>query len=198
MRSPTIKEVARRTGLSEFTVRKNIEVLLPVLPIGDRVAVLEHMLICKERKRGVLGGCLVIDLDEMPANPNAASMEEFLGITQKELWKACKEYERRMKKAKDPHREFGLKKELIQEVAREIMNRNLEWIADHLDPANPFALLSALGNAPQDRPAWVLRLLRRHGFKKVDLSTWVAADNFLTAWVGKFTQEALGMLIKKR
>jgi hypothetical protein len=39
----TIKEVAHKSGVSDCAVKDNIEVLLPLLPIEDRVLVMEYM-----------------------------------------------------------------------------------------------------------------------------------------------------------
>jgi len=39
----TIKEVAERIGVSEGAVRHNIEALLAVLPLRQRILVLEHL-----------------------------------------------------------------------------------------------------------------------------------------------------------
>lgn len=46
----TIKEIAQKTGISEYAVKTNIERLLPLLPIKKRVAVMEYMLYCKQLK----------------------------------------------------------------------------------------------------------------------------------------------------
>lgn len=137
----------------------------------------------------------VLDLDKLPANPSASKGQEFLGVTDDELWQASKEYSKRMKAAKDPHEAFGLNRELIIEVAKEASERNLAWIREHLDKDQPLTLLNHLHKAPRDRPAWVLKLLRRHGFKRVELSVWVAANMFLDKWVEKFGQDALKAVV---
>jgi hypothetical protein len=139
----------------------------------------------------------VLVLDELPADPNAAKATEFLGVTDDEMWEACKEYARRMKGAKDPHAEFGLDREMIVQAADEIIKRNEEFIAERVDRKNPMALLGRLNKAPHDKPAWVLKLLRRHGFERVDLAVWVAADNFLSKWVEKKSMGLAGGLLKR-
>jgi len=48
-----------------------------------------------------------------------------------------------------------------------------------------------------DKPAHVLRLLRWHGFKQVELVVWVAADMFLSKWVEKFGQDMLGKVLAR-
>lgn len=139
----------------------------------------------------------VLDLDKLPVNPVAVDATQFLGVTDEELWEACKEYERRMKATKDPHVEFGLKRDLILEVAGEVSARNLAWMREHLDQSYPSKLLSHLHEAPQDKPAWVLKLLRRHGLKRVELVVWVAADRFLSKWIEKFGQDALSKVLTR-
>lgn len=134
-------------------------------------------------------------LSELPADPSATNGAKFLGVTDDELREACKEYERRMKATKDPHAEFGLKRELIIEVAKEVSGRNLTWIREHFDKHNPMALLGQLRMAPRDKPTWVLKLLRRHDFERIELTVWVAADMFLSKWVEKFGQDALGRVL---
>jgi len=136
-------------------------------------------------------------LSELPADPSATGGTEFLGVTGDELREVCKEYERRMKVTKDSHVEFGLKRELIIEVAKEVSERNLTWIHEHFDKNNPMALLGQLHMAPQDKPAYVLKLLRRHGFERVELVVWVAADMFLKKWVEKFGRDALGKVLAR-
>jgi hypothetical protein len=138
----------------------------------------------------------VLELDKLPVDPDATKIEGFLGVTDNELWGASKEYERRMKKAKDPHAEFGLKCELIIQVAGEVSARNMTWIKEHLDAKNPVGLLGQLYKAPRDKPTWVLQLLRRHGFTRVELPVWVAADVFLGAWVERSGQDVLGSILK--
>lgn len=133
----------------------------------------------------------MLDLAKLPANPSATRGQKFLGVTDDELWDASKEYSRRMKEAKDPHEAFGLKKELIIEIAREASERNLAWIREHLDKSRPMELLNQLYKAPQDRAIFVLRLLRKHGLKQVSLVTWIAADRFLSARVERFGGDAL-------
>lgn len=137
----------------------------------------------------------VLDLDKLPVDSNATKGQEFLGVTDDELWQASKEYSKRMKEAKDPHEAFGLRRELIVEVAMEVSKRNLMWIREHLDRDHPMDLLNHLHKAPRDKPTWVLRLLRRHGFERVELCVWVAADMFLTKWVEKFGRDALGKVM---
>jgi hypothetical protein len=46
----TIKEVSRRVGVSECAVKDNVVNLLVVLPVRERVAVMEYMLYCKRMK----------------------------------------------------------------------------------------------------------------------------------------------------
>jgi len=50
MKPITIKEVSRKTGVSEWAVKKNVVDLLTVMPVGERVEVMEHMLYCKQLK----------------------------------------------------------------------------------------------------------------------------------------------------
>lgn len=138
----------------------------------------------------------VLDLDKLPVNPSASKGQEFLGVTDDELWQASKEYSKRMKEAKDPHEAFGLRRELIIEVAKEVSERNLTWIREHLDKNRPMDLLTHLNKVPRDKPVWVLKLLRRHGFKRVELYVWVAADMFLNKWVEKFGRDVLGAVMK--
>jgi len=47
----TIKKVAAATNTSQFAVKDNVTNLLKVLPVRDRVLVLEHMLESKKRRR---------------------------------------------------------------------------------------------------------------------------------------------------
>lgn len=49
----TIKEIAKRTGLSEYAVRANVVTLFEVLPVEERVRVMEYMLRCRQHRRGV-------------------------------------------------------------------------------------------------------------------------------------------------
>jgi len=139
-------------------------------------------------------GMKTLDLAKLPANPNATKAQGFLGVTDDELWEASKEYSRRMKATKDPHVEFGLRRELIVEVAKEVSERNLTWIREHLDKNHPMELMKHLHMAPQDKPAWVLKLLRRHGFERTKLVVWVAADMFLTKWVEKMGADMVRQL----
>lgn len=136
-----------------------------------------------------------LDLAELPADPSAADGKKFLGVTKDELWEACNEYERRMKEGKDPHEAFGLRRELIIKVAKEVSERNLMWIKEHIDRDRPMDLMRQLHKAPQDEPAQVLRLLRHHGFGRIELCVWVAADMFLAKWVEKFGRDALGRVM---
>ncbi len=48
----TIKEVARKLGISEYAVKKNVENLLPLLPMDERLGVMEYLLYCKRRRHG--------------------------------------------------------------------------------------------------------------------------------------------------
>jgi len=137
----------------------------------------------------------VLELDKLPANPDYTSINDFLDITDEELWEASKEYSRRMKSAKDPYKAFGLKRELIIEVAKEVHQRNLEWIRERFDPENPTAVLGQLHTAPRDAPVQVLRLLRRHGFKRVELYVWVAATSLLSKWRMKVAMETVSELM---
>lgn len=50
MKPLTIKEVSIKTGVSEWAVKKNVVDLLGVMPVGERVEVMEHMLYCKQLK----------------------------------------------------------------------------------------------------------------------------------------------------
>lgn len=52
MKPITIKEVSRKTGVSEWAIKKNVVDLLAVMPVGERVEVMEHMLYCKRLKSG--------------------------------------------------------------------------------------------------------------------------------------------------
>jgi len=194
----TIKDVATKTGVSEFAIKDNAIDLLAVLPVQERIMVMEYMLYCKQHKHEKEAiQTKVIELDKLPANPDATRGQEFLGVTDDELWKACHQYSKRMKATKDPHAEFGLKRELIVEVAKEVSARNLTWINEHLDREHPAELLKQLHKAPSDKPAWVLKLLRRHGFKRIELVVWVAADMFLSKWIEKFGQETLGAVMQR-
>lgn len=143
----------------------------------------------------------VLDLDKLPASQNYSSVNEFLSVNDDELWQACKEWERRVKKTKDSWddqcKEFGLRKELIAQVADEVVMRNAEWLAEKLDRRNPMALLGRLYEAPRDKPAQVLRLLRLHRFKRVELVVWVVADNFLSKWVERKSQELVKAVMDK-
>lgn len=44
----TIKEVARKTGASEYAIKNGVVDLLPLLPMKDQTKVMEHMLECKQ------------------------------------------------------------------------------------------------------------------------------------------------------
>lgn len=134
----------------------------------------------------------LLDLNKLPADPSATDGRKFLGVTDDELREACDEYSRRMKEARDPHEAFGLRRELIIEVAKEVSQRNLMWIREHFDKGRPMGVLKELHKAPQDKAAWTLKLLRRHGFERVELPVWVAADIFLGKWVERFGRDALG------
>ena len=136
-----------------------------------------------------------LDLAELPADPSATDGRKFIGVTDGELRDACDEYSRRMKEAKDPHEAFGLRREFIVEVAKEVSERNLMWIKEHIDKNRPKDLLKHLHEAPQDKLMWNLKLLRRHGFKQVELVVWVAADMFLAEWVEKFGRDARGRVM---
>jgi hypothetical protein len=46
----TIKEVSKRVGVSECAVKDNVVNLLVVLPVRERVAVMEYMLYCKRMR----------------------------------------------------------------------------------------------------------------------------------------------------
>lgn len=48
----TIKEVAQKIGVSFDTVKSNIVDLLELLPVKDRMAVLEYMAYCQQLRRG--------------------------------------------------------------------------------------------------------------------------------------------------
>lgn len=180
----TIKHIARAAGTSQTAVKRNVVELLVLLPMDERVAVLEYMYNCKVRKKG--GGRMgkMLELESLPVR-DGTDVLKFLGATDVEYWEACKEYEHRMKEGKDPHETFGLNKELIVQTADEVVRRNAEWLKEHVDKRDPMSLLSRLHEAPQDKLAMVLRLLRQHGFKQVGLATWVAADVFLSKWVEK-------------
>jgi len=194
----TIKEISKKIGVSEFAIKDNLQRLLAIIPMKERVTIMEHMLYSKEHRHEKEAiQTKVIELDKLPIDPDATRGQEFLGVTDDELWGACKEYERRMKATTDPHAEFGLKRELIVEVAKEVSARNLIWIGGHLDKERPAELLKQLHKAPQDKPTWALRLLRRHGFKQVELVVWVAANVFLDKWVEKFGRDALGAVVSR-
>jgi len=194
-----MKEIARRTGVSPSTVRDNVLNLMGALPVRERVVVMEHMAYCRDlrnwKKRGDEMKMKKLVLDDLPADPNADSVAGFLGVSDDEMWEACKEYERRMKQCKDPHAEFGLDLELIREAAREVSERNLMWIREHMDRANPLALMDKLHLAPRDKPAWVLRLLRKHGFREVELAQWIAADMLLSKHVEREAAKVIGKVL---
>lgn len=139
-----------------------------------------------------------LELDKLPVVDDLKDIDKFLGITSDERWDACKEYGRRMKEgAKDHEEEFGLKKELIQQTAQDACKRNFTWLTLHTDKNNPLALLSKLNEAPQDRPMWILKMLKAHGFKKVEIVQWIAADMFLSKWVNNYTQTLLKKMAEK-
>jgi len=46
----TIKEVSRKTKVSECAIRNSVADLLALLPVKERVAVMEYMLYCRELK----------------------------------------------------------------------------------------------------------------------------------------------------
>jgi hypothetical protein len=48
MKPITIKEVAKRTGVSQYAIKRSVVDLLSCLPVRDRVAVMEHMFYCKK------------------------------------------------------------------------------------------------------------------------------------------------------
>jgi len=50
MKPITIKEVAEKTGVSEWAVKKNVVDLLAAMSVKERVEVMEHMLACKQLK----------------------------------------------------------------------------------------------------------------------------------------------------
>jgi len=62
----TIKEVAEKTGVSEYAVKSNVGELLAVLPVKERLVVVEYMFYCKQHTRikgeeaiGKLAGAVV-------------------------------------------------------------------------------------------------------------------------------------------
>ena len=50
MNKLTIKEIAKKTNISAYAVRQNILQLLTLLPVKDRVAVMEDLVYCREHK----------------------------------------------------------------------------------------------------------------------------------------------------
>jgi len=46
----TVKRIAAATGVSQYAVRDNVKKMLKLLPIEERVLVLEHMLKCRQLK----------------------------------------------------------------------------------------------------------------------------------------------------
>lgn len=174
---PNLSKVADALGVSPETVKNNVEQLFKVLTIEERVQVMEFML--ESRKPRGRVKTVKVFLDELPVTKDSKDTIEFLGVTKDDLSQASRTYERKMRKTNNPYDAFKLKEELIAEIANEVSQRNLEWIIERIDPHNPMAMLDSLGDAPTDKPDWILRLLRRHGYLKVDLATWIAADVLL-------------------
>jgi hypothetical protein len=192
---PTLSRVADKLGVCPMTVKSNVEQLLKVLTIEERVQVMEYML--ESRKpRGRMKGMKLL-LDDLPATKEPKTATEFLGVTKDDLWLASQTYERKMKKADNPYDAFKLKEELVSEIAEEITQRNLQWIIERINPNNPMAMLDSLGDAPTDKLNWVLKLLRRHGYLQVDLSTWIAADMFICKLVKQCGNTTVSNVIGK-
>lgn len=61
MKPMTIKEVARKAGVSECAVKKGVVDLLAILPMKKRVMVMEYLLYCKQLKSGAGGTSKHID-----------------------------------------------------------------------------------------------------------------------------------------
>jgi len=172
-----------------------VEQFLKVLTIEERIQVMEYMLESRKPKGRMIK--VKLNLDDLPMTKEPETIEEYLGVSKDELWRASKLYEKKMKESDNPYTEFKLREELIVEMAEELAQRNLEWIIERLDPNDPMALLETLGDAPTDKPNWVLRLLRRHGYVQVDLLTWVAADMFFTSLVKQRGNMAVSNVIGK-
>lgn len=121
----------------------------------------------------------MLDLDELPATNNYNKANEFLGVANEELMAACEEWAARLKGDKDPYETFRLKKEIVERTAEEVVKRNFSSLMEHVDRQNPMSALAAIQKVPIDKPVWVLKMLRVHGLKRVELATWVAASELL-------------------
>lgn len=192
---PTIAKIARTLGVCPSTVKGNVTQFFRVMTIEERVLVMEHMIECRKPKGGMRKVKLI--LDDLPVTKDPTNIEEFLGVTKDDLWRASQLYEKKMKTSSDPHDAFNLNQELIVEMAEEVAQRNVQWLVERFDPKNPIALLETMADAPVDKPEWILRLMRRHGFTQVDLSTWVAADMFLMTHVKQHGVDAASRVIGK-
>lgn len=124
-----------------------------------------------------------LELEKLPAIQNYSNEGEFLGVTSEELMVACKEWAERAKSHENPHKIFNLRREIVEQTAEDVVKRNLKCLSEHTDKKDPLSALSAIQRVPMDKPVWVLRMLRKHGFSRVELSTWVAASELLGNWV---------------
>lgn len=121
----------------------------------------------------------MLDLDKLPASQNYRCGSEFLGVANEDLMAACEEWAARLKGGKDPCETFGLKREIVERTAEEVVKRNFSSLMEHVDRQNPLSALAAIPKVPIDKPVWVLKMLRVHGLKRVELVTWVAASELL-------------------
>ncbi len=168
----TMSRVAAEVGVCPATLKVNVVNLLKVLPVEERVVVMEHMLSCK--KQG--GKKIRVFLDDLPVKKDYQTIEEFLGVTKEELLKGSRAYSRKLKKVGDVYEAFKLKKELVDEVIDELMKKKMREIIENVDLRNPASMLEDVSFLPRDKPEWILKLFRRHGFTVVWIEQWIAAD----------------------
>jgi len=161
----------------------------------------------------------LINLEKLPAviPSGAIRTSDFLDVTEKDVMKASRAFDRKVRFAKreypphgfvrfygkvekgekDPYEIYNFRTRLFLEMADQIVERNLAELAKHTDMGDPLSALDAVKQVPLDKPLWVVKLLKLHGYEKADLETWVAADFLLGALVGYKSEVLAREMVKK-